>query len=170
MLVYITWFLALCSTFLSFCFDKKKVILSIQATTLLLFSSHLFLIWWFGGAWFLFLQIFRNIFFGFVVNKKYLQVWLVTLILIYTSVYFMSRSFDELAILPFVATILWTLWCYASNTTYVRGLFLSSTIPFTYYVFQSGSYFAIIIQLVFMISMLINILRFDILNKKIITK
>ena len=165
-LIYITWFLALCSTFASFFFDKKKIILSIQVLTLLLFSSHLFLVWWFSWAWFLWIQIFRNLFFAFTNKKLILNIWLIILIWIYSYIYFMTQKIDNLALFPFIATILWTLWCYVSNTTLVRLFFFSSTVPFTYYVFQTWSLFAIIIQLTFMSSIAINILRFDILKYK----
>lgn len=165
-LVYITWFFALCSTFASFFFDTKKIILSIQVLTLILFSSHLFLVWGFSWAWFLAIQIFRNLFFSFVYKRTILNIWFVLLIWIYTYIYFLSMQIDDLALLPYIATILWTLWCYASHTTLVRLFFFSSTVPFTYYVFQTWSYFAIAIQLTFMSSIFINIVRFDILKLK----
>ena len=165
-LIHITWFLALCSTFASFFFDKKKIILSIQALTLILFSSHLFLVWGFSWAWFLAIQILRNLFFAFVSNTKMLTLGFVGLIWIYTYIYFLSIWIDDLAIFPYIATILGTLWCYVSHTTLVRLFFFSSTFPFTYYVFQTWSYFAIIIQLTFMTSIFINIIRFDILKYK----
>jgi len=164
--IYITWFLALCSTFASFFFDKKKIILSIQSMTLILFSLHLFFVWWFSWAWFLFIQIFRNLSFAFIAHKIYVHIVLVVLITIYIGIYYTTKTVDSLAILPFTATILGTLWCYVSHTTWVRLFFFSSTLPFTYYVFLTGSFFAIIIQLTFMSSILINIIRFDILHKK----
>jgi len=164
--IYITWFLALCSTFASFFFDKKKIILSIQSMTLVLFSLHLFLVWWLSGAGFLFIQIFRNLSFAFITHKVYVHVVLVVLLTIYIGIYYTTKTIDSLALLPFAATILWTLWCYVSHTTWVRLFFFASTLPFTYYVFLTWSYFAIIIQLTFMSSILINIIRFDILRKK----
>lgn len=165
-LAYITWFLALCSTFSSFCFDKKKIILSIQSITLVLFSLHLFLIWGFSGAGFLCIQVFRNLSFAFIVNKIYTHIVLAILLSVYIAVYYTTKDIDSLALLPFTATILGTLGCYVSHTTWVRLFFFSSTLPFTYYVFLTGSYFAIIIQLTFMSSILINIVRFDILRLK----
>lgn len=165
-LIYITWFLAVCTTFASFFFDNKKLILMIQATTLVLLWTHLQLLWALWWAWFLFIQIFRNIFFSFVKHRYVLHIGLWIFICIYTLLFFKSLSVDSLAILPYTATVLGTMWCYISNTTWVRLFFLASTFPFTLYMFLQWSTFSITVQLVFTASILINIIRFDILKTK----
>ncbi len=163
-LIYITWFLALCSAFASFFFDKKSVILLIQVCTLVFFSSHMYLLWAFAWAWFLFIQIGRNLFFSFIKQKLLLHIWLFLLISVYIIIFLKSRSYDSLALFPFAATVLWTLWCYVQNTTQVRLFFLASTMPFNYYMLMTWSPFAIAIQTVFTGSIIINIVRFDILK------
>lgn len=162
-LIFITWFLALCSAFVSFFFDSKRVILMIQVCTLVFFWSHMYLLWALAWAWFLYIQIARNIFFSYIKQKYMLAVWVFVFATIYIIMFLQSSNHDTLAFFPFAATILWTLWCYLSNTTQVRFFFLMSTIPFNYYMLINWSLFAIAIQMVFTSSILINICRFDLM-------
>lgn len=162
-LIYITWFLALCTTFSSFFFDNKKYILVIQACTILLLATHMLLLWALWWAWFLFIQVARNIFFSFTKNIVYLHIGLWILIIVYTLIYFKSIHYDAYALLPYAATILWTLWCYVRNTTWVRLFFLASTVPFTFYMVIEDLIFPLITQIVLISSILINITRFDII-------
>ncbi len=162
-LIIITWFLALCSAFASFFFDSKKLILMIQVCTLVFFGSHMYLLWALAWAWFLYIQIARNIFFAYVKQKYLWALWVFGLTAVYIYLFLQSRVHDPLALFPFAATLLGTLWCYVSNTRWVRLFFFASTFPFNYYMLMTGSIFAIIIQAVFTSSIVINICRFDLI-------
>lgn len=165
-LIYITWAVALCSSFVNFFFDNKKIVLWIQCVTLFFYGSHLFLLGWIATAWFLFVQIGRNIFFSKNLSDKLKKFGFSLLIMIYLYIYFMNRGIDPLSWMTLLGTILWTIGCWVRNMKIMRLLFLISTFFWIYYVFQIGSSFAIALQLVFMFWISINIIRFDILHKK----
>ena len=158
--------MALISTFINFFFDNRKVILLIQCVTLLFYWTHLFLLWWISGAWFLYMQIWRNTFFALKTKRSLQHIWFIVLMWIYVYIYMQNKILDPLAHLTLLWTVLWTIGCWVQNTKLVRLFFFLSTWPWIYYVFQIESIFAIVLQLTFMISILINIIRFDILKKK----
>ena len=166
LLLYITWFVALCTTFINFFFDNKRTILWIQCITLLFYGTHVLLLGWVATAWFLYMQIWRNIFFALNFNRRIQTFWLLMLLGIYIYIYFENRILDPLAHFTLLWTILGTLWCWVQQTKIVRILFFISTLPWLYYVLQINSSFAIVLQFVFTFSILINIVRFDILKKK----
>lgn len=166
LLIYITWAIALTTTFINFFFDNKKVILGIQCVTLFFYGTHLYLLWGIASAWLLYMQIGRNLFFDHKFSRAIMTVWLVVLVVIYFYIYIQNRAWDPLSWLSLLGTILGTLGCWATNTTRVRLLFFISTLPWIYYTSQIAYPFAFILQMTFMISIAINIVRFDILKTK----
>lgn len=163
--IFITGFIALVSTFINFFFDNKKIILLIQCVTLIFYSAHIFLLWWIASAWLLLLMIARNIFFAHDFSRILQTIGLLILLWINFYIYFQNRILDPLSHFSLLGAVLWTFWCWVKNTTAVRLLFFASTLPWIYYVIQIWSPFAIILQLVFMLSIWINIVRFDILKQ-----
>jgi len=166
LLIYITWATALFTTFINFFFDKKRTILYIQCITLVAYGTHLFLLWGITSAFLLFAQIGRNIFFSLNFKRNIQTVVLFLFITLYVLIYTQSKSEDPLSYLTLLGTILGTIACWGTNTTFVRILFFISTIPWAFYVIQIWSPFAIVLQATFTLGILTNIVRFDVLKNK----
>jgi hypothetical protein len=162
----ISWLLAIFLTFLAFFFDKKKTILLIQWLSLAFYWTHLVIIWSIASWLFLWIQAIRNIVFSRKLSKKLNIIYLVLFILVMFYIYLEKRVSDPLSWLSLIWSIFWTIACGVKNTTHVRLLFLLSSIPWLYYVIQLNSIYPIILQITFMLSNIINIIRFDILKFK----
>lgn len=152
-------------TFLAFFFDKKKTILLLQGASLLFYAIHLLLIWSIATGLFLSIQIGRNIFFAQKLSKNIHSVGLWFLILLFLYIYFLKGASDPLSWLTLIWSIVGTIACWVKNTTFVRLLFLASSIPWLYYVFQLDTIFPLLLQITFTTSNIINIVRFDVLRK-----
>lgn len=162
----LTWVLALLFTFSSFFFNKKSTILILYWISLFFYSSHLIIVWSVISWLFLFVQIFRNIFFSYNFSRKTDTIWLLILLATFLLIYIFRENSDPLSWLTLIWSIIWTLACWVKNTKYVRLLFLFSTVPWLCYVFSLELIYPIILQVVLATSLLINIVRFDILKMK----
>lgn len=161
----VTGLLALCFTFVAFFFDEKKILLFIQAMSIAAFSAHLFVLGSLASGAFLFLQIFRNFFFASDFSKRIDLIGLVLFISLFIGIYWFRMGVEPLSALPMLGSVLGTMACWSRSTKQVRWLFLLSTFPWTYYAILMNYHFVLVFELVMIVSLCINIIRFDVLRK-----
>lgn len=162
----ITAIFALIFIFATFFFDDKKFILFIQATAIFFYALHLYFLEFFITALFLAIQVFRNIFFAVNFSRRIHTMGYIVFILLFIIINFTLNSNDSLSWLGMIGSMIGTTAFFLTDTKLIRWVFFCSTLPWLYYVFHVGTEFTIILQLTLFSSVLINIVRFDILKMK----
>lgn len=165
LLVEITGVIALVLTFTTFFFNDRKLILWIQASSLFFYSIHLSLFGLVATALFLFVQIFRNLFFAARFPRLIDTLGYIFLLLFFLGIYLYTDDGDSLSWLAMLGSIIGTTALWIKNTRWVRFVFFLSTLPWMYYVISLGALFPILLQITYMSSVIINIIRFDLLKK-----
>lgn len=162
----ITAILTFIFLFATFFADNKKYILRIQAIALLFYACHVYLLGLFIPALFLGIQVFRNFFFSIDIPRIFHTIFYVILVFALIIINFTLNNEDSLSWLPMIGSIIGTTALWMKNTKHIRFIFFLSTLPWLYYIFKTGTIFTIILQLTLFSSVLINIIRFDILKYK----
>ncbi len=150
----------------SFQQKKRKDILSFQIGAAVLFIIHYILLGAYTGAALNFLGMLRSVVF-INSDKKWAKspVWLVIFIAVF-SIASIFTWVDWYSFLPATAMILTTISYWLKNETKIRLVTFPSSPCWLIYNILTGSFAGIITECVVMTSLIIAIVRYDILKKR----
>ncbi len=156
-------FIALVFIFLTFFSDKRKTILSVQTLGIVLLGIHLYLLGEKTVIFFSLLMAMRNILFVFVEEQSHQNGILVLWLFFYTLVLIWGWE-SWVSLLPFLGSAFGTLAFWFASTKHIRCCILFSIMPWIIYALIINSFPTLLVELVMLSSVLINIVRFDILK------
>lgn len=159
----IVGFLALIFIFLTFFFDERKTILTVQTFGIIFLGVHFYLIGENSVIFFSILLALRNILYAFVKEAQHqnLIMW-IWLGLYFAILWFTWVGF--ISFLPFLGSVFGTIAFRFMNTMHIRFCLLCSIAPWIVYALLVDSLPTLLVELVMLSSVLINIVRFDILK------
>ncbi len=158
-------YLGFASIFVSFFFDSRQKILIFQTLGSLFFMLHIGLRGDLSAASFLLLVVTRNVLFTFFKDQKLLDRVLWFWLLLFVLILIFTWS-DWLSLMPFLSSVLATFAAWVKDTRKMRILYLVSAFPWLVYGGVIESLPTMAIQLTYLVSTGVNIIRFDFLKKQ----
>lgn len=131
----VLWYIAICVWFLSFLIKNDKKLLQVNALFNILMWSHLYLLWWFSGAYTLFFDAFKNI---LSTRYKYNIPLLAFFTLVNIGILFLTFDGSFLSLFPWIASISWTAGIFL--LTWIRLRFLIMFVIVTWFLYNLSLY------------------------------
>lgn len=160
-------FVALFFAVLSFQSNKREKILSLQLLSSIFYFLNLLFLGGLTGAYSLLFGVFRNYIYSLKGKKNWASqpIWVIIFIVIFIISGILTYK-NMFSILPIIGMCIGTVGLWMTKPSYIRWFAAFGPPLWIVYNYVSHSIGGIILELFYLISITIGIIRFDILKQK----